>query len=777
MNSEMNTEIEKMQFTETFEMKKVCYLLDTYKFDKKNTDDVLLRKTLNKILFNNGILHASFSSSSKCDRMFAKTLSIQQLSKDKHNFLLPDNVIDIDIINAGCSIMYKICVDNDLKCDMLKKYVNDRDNIINKYYDGDKDKCKTFINENLFWQNERKYSNIFEKKIHKCIIDIQNFVYEHEKYDFITKIETECNNPKGKFMSSVIYYEENILLQNAMSKYGVKNVYCPMFDGFNAYKKDDFDVSTLNDGYIKWCIKPTKTDINMPYDYKFNINDTKCKMYNLEYETTDDNFSQIIYKFMGDDFIFQNNTLYCYFKEKWYVNNTNISKLIIKQCIIHVCEHKLKTLKNELKTIDICDENKIIIEQIKNNIKNVNNMKKSICNDSKLNAVLNMLKNTLSGRLDNVQFDISKPDVFVFENIAFDLRTKKQVNITKLDYITMNSGYSYVKPSRGDVDIIDKLFDSIFPDVEMKRTYISILRSALSAHRIEKFFICNGRGRNGKGVINELMMATCGNYGYKMHVSLLTDKIKSGANEEASQLNLKRFLVCNEPNDNEQLNVGNIKKLTGDDVLNARALYSSKTDTKLCSTLIFECNSLINIACNRIDEALVERFVSVLFKMYFTNNEEELENNIRARRGDPFYKTDEFKNKFKCALFDYLLYSKDELYICDESKQHSKEYLYNNDDFLNWFNDNYEQTNKSTDFINVKDVYNMYKDSDLFINLSKVDKRRNNYKKFCETISTHIELRKKYNEKYRYSINGKQSSSIRALIGYKLKEQQEQLII
>ena len=164
---------------------------------------------------------------------------------------------------------------------------------------------------------------------------------------------------------------------------------------------------------------------------------------------------------------------------------------------------------------------------------------------------MNQLTTTLAGRIDNVKFDVHKPDVFCFNNDAFDLTNGKQYKVKKEDYITMNTGYDYVEPSNENVDVIKQILNSIFSDPEMKRTYISILRTGLSGRRQEHLFMANGCGRNGKGLLNESMMDTVGHYGHKMAIAVLTDEIKTGANPEVNNLHLKRFVVANEPNDNK----------------------------------------------------------------------------------------------------------------------------------------------------------------------------------------------------------------------------------
>jgi phage/plasmid-associated DNA primase len=48
----------------------------------------------------------------------------------------------------------------------------------------------------------------------------------------------------------------------------------------------------------------------------------------------------------------------------------------------------------------------------------------------------------------------------------------------------------------------------------------------LSGEHPEIFFIANGQGRNGKGLINELAFKLLGEYAYKLSIEVLTKEVK-----------------------------------------------------------------------------------------------------------------------------------------------------------------------------------------------------------------------------------------------------------
>ena len=64
------------------------------------------------------------------------------------------------------------------------------------------------------------------------------------------------------------------------------------------------------------------------------------------------------------------------------------------------------------------------------------------------------------------------------------------------------------------------------------------------------------------------------------------------------------------------------------------------------------------------------------------------------------------------------------------------------DELLNWFNDKYEKTDNPKDVIKIKVIYEAFKSSEYFENLSKADKRQNNYKNFIEKLEKNMFLKK-----------------------------------
>jgi hypothetical protein len=154
----------------------------------------------------------------------------------------------------------------------------------------------------------------------------------------------------------------------------------------------------------------------------------------------------------------------------------------------------------------------------------------------------------------------------------------------------------------------------------------------------------------------------------------------------------------------------------------------------------------------RNDNAIIERLLAISFKSYFTSNENTLaDTRSEAQRGNGYYKTSEFRKKYRVALFHYLLkFGKHKLYICKEAERDTKLYLEDNNDMLAWFKENYQSTEDQKQYVRISDVFNMWKQSENYINLPKATKRKMNRNYFInEHIYGNPDMRKMYSRQFK----------------------------
>jgi phage/plasmid-associated DNA primase len=348
-----------------------------------------------------------------------------------------------------------------------------------------------------------------------------------------------------------------------------------------------------------------------------------------------------------------------------------------------------------------------------------------------------------------LEFDTLRPTYFVFNNVAFDMTTGLEVTISKYDYITQSTHYDYVEPTQEKVIEIKKLIKEILPDEDYRNCYLSVLKSCCVGIRQEKFILANGGGRNGKGIISQLMKYMLGeDYFYQGNCSTLTQQIKSGANPEIANMDNKRAIMFSEPEENAGLFLGVIKALTGEDTTNARGLYSSKTKTKLVPTIILEVNGKPNIN-GKINDSAIERWININFPNLYTDND-DLVDNVTIFKQNTLYKEHDWRMNSKCALFKVLLeVSENKIIIPKSVRMDTLNYLLNNDSLLKWFNQEYKIVNENGNehIAKICDLYNHFKEGEFYMNLSKKQKRDEYSKKgFIEKVKENVKLKAYFHE-------------------------------
>ncbi|GMF25851.1 unnamed protein product [Phytophthora lilii] len=107
--------------------------------------------------------------------------------------------------------------------------------------------------------------------------------------------------------------------------------------------------------------------------------------------------------------------------------------------------------------------------------------------------------------------------------------------------------------------------------------------------------------------------------------------------------------------------------------------------------------------------------------------------------------------------------------VPESVKELSARYLTESDPFTPWFDSEFERADDKKKYVSLKDIFEIYKRSYLYENLSKADKRSQNYRWFIGLINSHHTLKLFYKEDLKLS----QTTRVRnILVGYKLKEEE-----
>jgi len=266
-----------------------------------------------------------------------------------------------------------------------------------------------------------------------------------------------------------------------------------------------------------------------------------------------------------------------------------------------------------------------------------NTVYRDMCHErsKKLNEVSSKLKN--SGFKDSIMKEcrsLFSDDKFEglldnhshligFENGVYDLHLHDFREGLPEDYISYTTGRYYINydANSNETREIDSYLSQVLTNPEVKEYVLKIFASSLDGTiKNEKFYIFTGTGGNGKSLLLALLQKSIGEYYSTLPISLLTQKraASNSACPELERTKGRRFAIMQEPGDNEKINIGLMKELSGGDPIFARGLYKEGGEFKPQFKMIMACNDLPNVPSN--DGGTWRRIRVVPFDSKFTEN-------------------------------------------------------------------------------------------------------------------------------------------------------------
>jgi putative DNA primase/helicase len=176
-------------------------------------------------------------------------------------------------------------------------------------------------------------------------------------------------------------------------------------------------------------------------------------------------------------------------------------------------------------------------------------------------------------------------DLFNCQNGTLNLTTGEFRPHDPADFLTMMSGITYdpkATCSRWEQFISEVMCS----DADLAQYLQKALGYALTGDTsLECLFILYGAtSRNGKGTTMETFLQIVGDYGKTSNPEMLSTKFgntnASGPSEEIARLAGIRFVNISEPEKKITFNAALVKRMTGNDTLNARFLHENSFDFK-----------------------------------------------------------------------------------------------------------------------------------------------------------------------------------------------------
>jgi P4 family phage/plasmid primase-like protien len=315
--------------------------------------------------------------------------------------------------------------------------------------------------------------------------------------------------------------------------------------------------------------------------------------------------------------------------------------------------------------------------------------------------------------------------LFVFKDCLYDFSMIDGVvvgrrEIRPTDYVTITCGYAYPAEVPRYINEVEATLKTIWSrkgeygdDGETYEYVMKILATSLCGKRwMEAFFLMTGSGRNGKGLLIELMMAVLGSYFYGAPVQLLTTRVQDGAAPNPAAFNMrgKRMVMASEPEVNERLQEGTVKLYTGGDPITVRPLYGDSITFKLQCLLALQCNFIPLF--NGMSRGGLMRLRVIPFPFEFTanpaSNREKLSNpDIKNR----LCKSEEWRDAMWFVLLSRFESVRgkavDNVETPSAVRDRTVEYTEENNAVGEWWLQNYEQVGEGS--VSIRDAWTAFR--------------------------------------------------------------------
>jgi len=629
--------------------------------------------------------------------------------------------------------LVQICHDNNIKCDYLKKYIDNREKYLEEVmskYNVDRNEAKSLFLMLLYlgsfknWvkDNNSKETNFIKgfsneiKRIGKII---------HDNNPDLVKVLQDRENIISSVCSYFLQEYENRILEHiynyCINNGYIKNNICVLcFDGI-MIEKNLYNPKLLTDlsDYIfeKTGFKLTFVNKSMNEDY-LNILDEHqiidIDIWQVLEDMNHSDMAKLYYKLNPNKYIYSitlgwfeynnNNVLIPYYKS-------------IPPSLLSDATNKLQDFiineRNKLIPPIKTKESEIIYERKMRFYDNCMKLAKkgyvNVGNSSYVRNIIDYLSNLYNvDRLDTL-IDANE-NLLAFDNKVFDYNTCEFRDIKTTDFITKTTEYNLPEKSESDIKYINNLLYSIFENNEIVEYWLATTGLSLFGNKLESLYIHTGSGGNGKGLLSSILVKGLGNYIYCADNTFLTSVFRSGqANPTLAKCQGVRYLLVSEPDDGSddvKFNVDFIKLLTGGDIITTRDLFKTNISFKPQFTPFVQCNNKPKLG--KIDNGIKRRLKIINYPLKFVDNpskpiERSIDYTLKDKFNDGLYK------QFILLLIDKAIeYKNKKLILPLEVNNETKEYFDENDPVKGWLNSYYDITNNEKDRIKTSDLYNKY---------------------------------------------------------------------
>jgi hypothetical protein len=230
-----------------------------FKSPSKNWCYDIARDYITLAINNKYNIKCSYNKESRCYQ------SVQKLPREVRGFLYEGITTDIDMINSCPTILKYICFKNNIDCPELKKYVENRSEIL---IDTGLNKID-FISCLNRGTSNRLINDPVYKKFEAEISSIRNVIISLPEYNSIVKnVPHDKYNINGSSLNRILYHEQCNIINIVFDHLKAKNmeIMTLMFDGLLVYGNYYDDKQLLND--IEKIVEDNFKGLSMGFSYK-----------------------------------------------------------------------------------------------------------------------------------------------------------------------------------------------------------------------------------------------------------------------------------------------------------------------------------------------------------------------------------------------------------------------------------------------------------------------------------------------------------------------------
>lgn len=401
-----------------------------------------------------------------------------------------------------------------------------------------------------------------------------------------------------------------------------------------------------------------------PEEYKKFKNEKSEEYLKDSLNGSHNDIARALYEEFGDMFVcscIQNKTWYQFREHRWEEIESGV---FLREKISSFIYRRFTNMGKQIydkmsdeKTDDV--EEEYLKIKLKNIQKMQGNCKSSPFKNNVMNEAMEVFYDDKFSKKLN-----QNPYLIGFKNGVYDL----QLNIFRDgipdDCISKSLPIKYKKYDMGDsqVQLVIDFLTKVFPDDSIRTYFLDMYSDIFVGGNTQKVVLFwTGEGDNGKSITQNLLEEMLGELAIKFDTTLFSGK-KTGLGNASPELARAqppvRLATMEEPDRNEELNIGYLKKLSGGDKYWARDLFEkgkATREVKPMFMLTFICNALPKL--KHSDQATWNRIRVIPFESTFVKKGEScpetLEEQIREKR---FPRDSEFSTKIPTMLEAFAWY-------------------------------------------------------------------------------------------------------------------------